>query len=559
MAVDELIKSLVEGGLITKGQLDVALESAKNLGIGVEKVLIDKGFITEEQYLKAFAERMKTTFIKLDEIGVDKDVVGLLPANIARKHCVIPVYRDGKKVAVAVCRPMDLTTFDELKQYLKDDIKPVFATGMDVRKAIGKYYRGASITEAGREGSVELLSAEDESSFDKEPEKLEKVAWGDKIVTTVNNIIYQAYYDRASDIHIEPTRSDVGVRFRIDGFLEEFTRLPKSMHLPLISRIKVIGNMDVAERRVPQDGRMRVRVSGKEIDLRIATYPTMFGEAAAIRLLSQEQLITLPNLGFLEGDLKIFREIITKPHGIFLVTGPTGSGKSTTLYAALMEINSSEKHILSIEDPVEHEIPGIDQQQVNVKAGVTFANALRAMLREDPDVIMVGEIRDHETAEIAVRAAMTGHLVFSTLHTNTAIGTIARLIDLGVEPFLVASTMVGVMAQRLVRRICQDCKTEIVVAPELRAKLGENVDIAKAYCGKGCDQCRNTGYRGRIGIFEIIPVTEDVRILINKRMPEVRIREKVVALGLHSMLEDGLEKIRRGLTTVEEVIRVTSE
>ncbi|MBI2341618.1 MAG: type II/IV secretion system protein, partial [Deltaproteobacteria bacterium] len=312
---------------------------------------------------------------------------------------------------------------------------------------------------------------------------------------------------------------------------------------------------DVAEHRIPQDGRVRVRTQGREIDMRIATYPTVFGEAATVRLLGKEELLTLEDIGFCKNDLNVFIQLITKPHGILLVTGPTGSGKTTTLYASLMHVNSRDKHILSIEDPVENEIPGIDQQQINPKAGLTFASALRSMLRQDPDIIMVGEIRDKETADMAIRASMTGHFVFSTLHTNTAIGVIPRLLDLGVESYLLSSTLLGAISQRLVRKICPKCKEEAEIPRELAVGLG--VKSIKSFKGKGCKECRNTGYFGRTAIFEIIQTDDDLKKMISEKMPEVRIMEAVKDKGYHSILDDGLEKIKNGITTVEEVLKVT--
>jgi len=551
-----ILDILLEEGLLGKKDLEEASRAAASLGVDVEEYLLEKNLITEESYLRALAIRSKTRFARLAGEKIDEAVVRMLPAAISRRLGVVPITMEGDKVIIAVSKPLSIDALDEIRVYIKQEIRLIFAPSSDITSLIRRSYKGTVLdkSEIPEEVSVEVM----ESLEGGEGETGTDEAFGDKIVKEVNNIIYHAYHNGASDVHIEPSRRDVLVRFRVDGFLEEFCRLSKNMQSPVISRLKVMGNMDVAEKRMPQDGRVRLSISNKEVDLRIATYPTVFGEAAAIRILSEDQLITLERLGFLEDDLNLFKEIITKPYGIFLVTGPTGSGKSTTLYAALMEINSKEKHILSIEDPVEHEIPNVDQQQVNVKAGVTFATALRAMLREDPDVIMVGEIRDQETAEIALRAAMTGHLVFSTLHTNTAVGAVYRLVDLGVEPYLVASTLIGVMSQRLVRRICEECKEEVPVDTEKLGRLGSNVVLDKMYKGKGCSACRNSGYKGRIGIFELIHITEDMRVLINKMMPEVRLREKANAMGYRTMLEDGIEKVRLGLTTLDEVLRVTS-
>ena len=560
MADADLAKSLVDAGLVTEDQLAIARESQKNLGNTLEQVLVDKGFVTEEQIMSALAKSMNTTFVSLSKYKMDPDVINLLPVALAKKHRAIPLFKIENKIVIATSNPLNLTGLDDIRSALGTDVNAVLALDSDIDRAIEEHYRGVGLTEDLGDSDVEIMGegfAEHEAVSTEDD--LRKISSGQKVIIAVNNIIAQAFRDKSSDIHIEPSREEVRVRFRIDGVLEEFSKLPKSMHLPVVSRIKIIGGMDVAERRVPQDGRVRVKISGHEMDMRIATYPTMFGEAAAIRLLTGEQLMTLTDLGFLEQDLDVFRQLISRPHGILLVTGPTGSGKTTTLYASLMEINSEQRHILSVEDPIEHEIPGVDQQQVNVKSGMTFAASLRAMLRQDPDVIMVGEIRDQETAEISIRAAMTGHYVFSTLHTNSAAGAIARLVDIGVEPYLVASTLSGVMAQRLVRKLCDKCKVPDEVPPEKLRRLGSNADIKNAFTAKGCKECRNTGFKGRIGLFEIIPVNDEVRVLINKQLPEVRIKEKVTSMGYHSLLEDGIKKINMGVTSVEEVLKVATD
>lgn len=553
--ITDLSEMLIHEGLVTPEQMEIALNSQK-ASESLEDILIDKGFVEEETLLKALAKKMDTTFVSLSKYKVDPEIAQKIPYGLSKRYQAIALFEVEGTITVATSKPLNLAGLDQVRETLGAEVDFVFAPSSEVSQAIREYFRSASLTDEGRNADVKVM---DNFADPMEGgENLEKAAAGETAVRTVNNIFAQAYEDAASDIHLEPNRNGLAVRLRIDGILDELHTIPKNLHLPVISRIKIIGNMDVAERRVPQDGRVRILVNGKELDLRIATYPTMFGEAAAIRLLAQEQLITMEDLGFLNNDLQIFMNLIKKPHGIFLVTGPTGSGKTTTLYSALQCINSREKHLLSIEDPVEHEIAGVDQQQVNVKAGMTFATALRAMLRQDPDVLMVGEIRDHETADIAVRAAMTGHVVFSTLHTNTAVGAVSRLADLGVEPFLIASTLLGVMAQRLVRKICSNCSAECEVSPEQLQQLGITSGVIEAYKGVGCKSCRGQGYKGRIGLFEIMQVNEEVRVLINKNAPEVRIREKIATLGHHSILEDGVEKVKLGLTTVDEVLRVSS-
>ena len=551
-----LEQCLLDAKLITKDRLAVAKETQKNLGGSLEQVLIDKGFVSEEQILKALARKMSTSFVSLSKYKVDPAVVKLLPVALARKHRTIPIFKIEDKITVATSNPLNIAGLDDVRDALDMEIVPILALDSDIERAIGDHYRGVDLTSEGAADKIEIVGFEDDSLSVVPAERLAKEASGEQVVTAVNNIISQAYSDKASDVHIEPTRETLVVRLRIDGVLEDFANLPKKMQRPVISRIKIMGGMDVAEHRLPQDGRVRVRTRGREIDMRIATYPTVFGEAAAIRLLTKEQLMTLEELGFSEGDLKLFKELIAKPHGILLVTGPTGSGKTTTLYASLMQINSKDKHILSIEDPVENEIPGVDQQQINTKAGMTFASALRSMLRQDPDIIMVGEIRDQETADIAVRAAMTGHFVFSTLHTNTAIGAISRLVDLGVEPFLVSSTMVGAMSQRLVRKVCQRCKAEETVPADMVRRLGLKGEL-KSFRGKGCKFCRNTGFSGRTGLFEIVQITDQIKKYISERMSEVGIKEKTSGSEYRPMIVDGIEKIKAGLTTPEEVLKVT--
>jgi len=364
--------------------------------------------------------------------------------------------------------------------------------------------------------------------------------------------------NRASDIHIEPMEKSLKVRYRIDGLLEERALLSQQLHAPILTRIKIISGMDIAERRIPQDGRVRMKLGGRMVDMRISTYPTMYGEKIVIRLLTQETVLTLEDLGFSSGDKQKFENIITKPHGVFLVTGPTGSGKTTTLYAALQRINSQDKNIISIEDPIENEMTGINQAQVNIKAGLTFASALRSILRQDPDIIMVGEIRDQETADIVVRSAITGHLVFSTLHTNTAAGAITRLIDLGIERFLIASAIVGLLSQRLVRKICSHCKEEVEIAESQLILLGTKLQ-APFYKGKGCKHCNMTGYSGRLGLFELISIDPEIRDLILEGASERKIIEEAKNKGTIKIRNAGINFIKEGITTIEEVLRVTEE
>lgn len=562
--IQEVAEELVESGVLTQDQLAVAVESHKNLGGNLVDILINRRFINEQQLTRGMAKKSGIVAMSLARYVPDPRVVTRLSPHQVEMWQVIPLFEVEDKLTAAIADPFNLATMDEVRAAVGGDVDFVLATPSDIQEAIRKWYGEDETTQDDGNLEVEIMRYESEESATDDPEesplvRLEREAEGERVVAAVNNILVQSYKEKASDIHLEPLRDALKIRLRIDGMLEELQSLPKTMHRAIISRIKIMGGMDVAESRIPQDGRVRLKVGGKEMDLRIATYPTMFGEAAAIRLLIQEQVITLEALGLLEKDLETFAKVITKPHGIFLVTGPTGSGKTTTLYAALHRIDRKTKHVLSVEDPVEHEIEGVDQTQINAKAGVTFAGTIRAMMREDPDVIMVGEIRDQETADITFRAAMTGHLVFSTLHTNSAVGSIARLIDLGVEPFLVSTSLLGVMAQRLVRRICPHCKGEVELSEHERQLIDPRSFGIAAYRGRGCKACRMTGYKGRIGIFELVALDDEFRVLVNGRAPEVRMREKAAAAGFRSILEDGAEKVRQGLTTVEEVLRVTAE
>lgn len=563
--IEEIAQDLVEAGVLTQDQLAVAIESQKNLGGDLTRILIMRRFVTERDLIRGVGKKSGMVVVPLSKYKPDPKMMKRLNSRQAEQWQAVPLFEIEDKVMVAISDPFNLAVMDELRTAMGEEVDFVLATPTDISDAIKSWYSSAEeALPVNGKIDIEVVGYEGEDTGGEDTDesplaKLEREAEGARVVSAANNILIQAYKERASDIHLEPVRDALKVRLRIDGMLEELQSLPKSMHKAVISRIKIMSNMDVAENRIPQDGRVRVKVGGREMDLRVATYPTMFGEAAAIRLLIKEQVITMESLGFLEKDLEVFTKCINHPHGIFLVTGPTGSGKTTTLYSALHKIDRKGKHVLSVEDPVEHEIEGVDQTQINVKAGVTFAGTIRAMMREDPDVIMVGEIRDQETADITFRAAMTGHLVFSTLHTNTAVGAIARLIDLGVEPFLISSSILGVMAQRLVRRICPHCKVETELTPYERQLIDPKAAGIMAYKGKGCKQCRMTGFKGRVGLFELVAVDDEFRVLINGRAAEVRMREKATAAGFHTIMDDGIEKVRRGITTVEEVLRVTAE
>lgn len=558
-SLNHFADDLVKEGLLTKDQLAVAKVSEKNLGEELGDILIQKGFITEPKLLEFIGRHLKIPYVSLEKRKPDPELLREIPATLAKRHLLIPLQKsaDGK-IEVAMANPTDSFALDDLKKTFQGEIKPQLASAEQIKKMIEALYQrpGWDKEEKKVIGAIETLT--EEEAFGKlEYKKIEELAAGPKVIAAVNDIISQAWQEEASDIHIEPMTGNSRVRYRLDGLLNERSVLSKNMHLAIVSRIKIMAGLDIAEHRIPQDGRVRIRMVGRTLDMRISTCPTQYGEKVVLRLLSKEALRTIEDLGLEKNDRSLYSEMISKSHGIFLATGPTGSGKSTTLYAALMRINSPELNIISIEDPIESEIEGISQIAVHPKANLTFANILRSVLRQDPDVIMIGEIRDAETANIAIRAAITGHMVLSTLHTNNASGAISRLIDLGVEPFLLNAALRGVMAQRLVRKICPHCKEEIILDP---ARLGPYAKkLKKAFRGKGCPQCLLSGYHGRIGLFELAPMNDTVRALVYNRASALEIEQELRKQGWISLRDDGLRKVERGITTIEEVLRVTEE
>lgn len=559
--IEELVEELIRDGLITSSQLEQARARAMGGEQELDEILIGIGAIPEKVLITRLARKLGIANISLLSYQPDPKALKLVTPDQAVNWQIIPLFEVEGKLTVATANPLDLENLDDARQKLSLDIECILASRNDVKQALKKHYGEKPINKKADQ-KIEIvhygLEEQDQAAESEDHSTVQVLA--SNTVSIVDALLQNAFLARASDIHMEPTRDGLKVRIRVDGILEQLDMIPSALQAAALSRIKIIGGMDVAEHRIPQDGRTHLKIKGRDIDLRIATYPTIFGESAAIRLLSKKSLITLEDIGMLPRDLEILKRIISKPHGIFLVTGPTGSGKSTTLYAALQKVNRVTNHVLSVEDPVENEIEGVGQTQINLKAGVTFATALRASLREDPDIMMVGEIRDQETAEIAFRAAMTGHLVLSTLHTNSPSATVGRLVDLGLEPYLIASSLLGVMAQRLVRRICQSCREVAPIPPELLFSIREKgIAIHTAFKGAGCSLCGMRGFKGRIGLFEIIELDDEIRILINSRAPEVRIREKSTTMGFHTILEDGIEKIRMGLTTPDEVLRVSGE
>lgn len=541
-------ESLVEQGLITREQLQRAQEEGRRTGTPLKKSLIQLKFLTEDELVNFMSSSLSIPSVDLSTYLIKPEVLELVPETLARKYALIPIYKIGETLTVAMADPLNIHSLDELRQRCNCDVKPAIASEGSVLQALERYY--------GTRGSIdEIVKAIEEKGL---PRKEKDIAEEPPVVKLVNLLVMQAIRDGASDVHIEPDRNLLRTRVRVDGVLHEVPGPPKHLQSAIISRVKILSNLDIAERRAPQDGRFQMKMENREVDIRVSIIPTIHGEKAVLRILDTGQvLLKLGQLGFSKELLSDFRKLILRPHGMILVTGPTGSGKTTTLYAALSEINSPEQNIVTIEDPVEYRLEMIQQMQVNPKADVTFANGLRSILRQDPDIIMVGEIRDFETAEIAVQAALTGHLVFSTLHTNDAPSAVARLIDMQVEPFLISSSLAGVIAQRLVRKVCEACREPYTPPAELAKEVAEQKPAwAQA---KGCKKCMDTGYKGRVAIFELLKIDEAIRPLIVTKAPASEIRKAAQANGMKGLRADGLRKAAQGITTVEEVLRVTQE
>ncbi len=561
----------VELGLITPEQLKKAIQEARQKGERLDQTLIRMGVAKEEVVVQCLAHYYSLPYVDLDTYLLDEEVVKLIPEEIARRHTLIPLFKIGNTLTIAMDNPLNIHALDEVRNRTKIDVEIAISTEKKIKRAIEQHYGGSNrerpleqIVFKGR-GEVSPEELEYRKTYDLQARELGETVEGASATQMFDLIMIQAIRDQASDIHFEPDEKALRVRFRIDGFLYEILTLPKAIHPALTSRIKIMAEMDIAETRLPQDGNFNVRMENRSFEIRVSTFPTIYGENVVLRLLDQTSpLLTLEELGFSEEMLQQYKQLLRKTNGMILVTGPTGSGKTTTLYASLNMINSLDKNIITIEDPVEYRLSLIRQTQVNPKAGITFATGLRSILRQDPDVIMVGEIRDLETSEIAIQAALTGHLVFSTLHTNNAPEAITRLLDIGVEPYLISSSLIGILAQRLVRTICPQCKSPAPPDDDLLRELG---DLAKSLKkppafshGKGCTFCKGSGYRGRIGIFELLVINDRIKRLISERTSMDQIREVArETAGFRSLREDGLLKVLQGLTTREEVDRVAYE
>jgi len=564
-AQDEyVIEILLDVGLITHDDLQQAREQVKTDGGSVVEALTKAGRVSQMDVSKALANQFGMEFISLAEYRVPDEVLALVPRHVARRYKIVPVYKHDGTLTVAISDPLDVDTVDSLRYILKVNVEPVVASKSDIEASLSRYYGTADDTVENMlqeitEGEIDLTSGP--RAPDAKIEEVSESEADAPIIKLVGLLIMEAYRSRASDIHVEPLEKRLRIRYRIDGMLHEVDNPPKRLQPAIISRIKIMANMSIAEKRIPQDGRIQIPVMGRTLDLRVSSLPTNHGETIVMRILDKTSLLLgLGDLGFFSDDQEVMNKLIGAPDGIFLVTGPTGSGKTTTLYACLNAINKPDRKIITVEDPVEYQLAGINQVQVNPDINLTFAAALRSILRQAPNIVMIGEIRDLETANIAVQASLTGHLVFSTLHTNDAPSAVTRLIDMGVKPFLVASAVRAIMAQRLVRRVCQRCKEPYTPTDYEMQLLKLNPDDLKKatiFKGRGCGDCSRTGYRGRFGIYEIFQIDEEVRSLIYEKVPSNVLRSRAREMGMRTLREDGVRKIMAGLTAPEEVILIT--
>ncbi len=562
---DSLLQEIQQDGLLTTQQLNEVLEEHERTGSPTRSIIIDTELLQEEELLNLIAQHLGTEVVDLKGAEIEMDIIRALPASVARMYNVIPLMADAHSVELATSDLLSPEVVDELMFVLTRDISFKVAREAEIKNAIQRYYgdESESVSEMLSALENELEDAGDLLDLSREDNvyDIESAANAAPVVRFVNLVLYQAVQDRASDIHFEPFENEFKIRYRVDGALYEMAPPPKHLALPVTSRIKVISGLNIAERRLPQDGRIQLNVGGRAIDFRVSTLPTQFGESVVLRVLDRSVVsLDLENLGFPDDIFEDFTSDITKPNGIMIVTGPTGSGKTTTLYSALRRLNQIESKLLTAEDPVEYDIEGLVQVPMHDAIGLTFARTLRAFLRQDPDIIMVGEIRDLETAEIAVQASLTGHLVFSTLHTNDAAGAVTRLVDMGVEPFLISSTLEAVLGQRLVRTICKDCLTEFEPEDDQLERLGLNrsqVEGRSFSFGAGCKKCNETGYRGRRGIYEYLKISDPIRDLIAQRKPSLVMRDKAMEMGMRTLREDGIRCILDGYTTVEEILKYT--
>ncbi|MBI2246319.1 MAG: type II secretion system ATPase GspE [Armatimonadetes bacterium] len=548
-------------GMVTREQLERALQDQQRSGGHLGRILVEQGAVSEQQLARALSVQWGLEVVDLGAMEIDPDVVKVVPHHLAQRHKVLAIGKTKKKLRLAIADPLNVVALDDVRLVTGPEIEAAVAAEDAIVSAIDRFYSGTeSLEEAMRQAAGLDLETTDERAEDISIEKLRTLTEEAPVVRLVNVIISQAIGDGASDIHIEPHRRGLHVRYRIDGVLHDVMTPPKAVQHAMVSRVKIMANLDIAERRLPQDGRVHIVIENKEFDLRVSTLPTVFGEKVVMRILDQSTAkLGLNKLGFAVSMLQIWEELSSKPYGMLLVSGPTGSGKTTTLYSTLHKINTLDKNIVTVEDPVEYQLARVNQVQVNPKAGLTFASGLRSFLRQDPDIIMVGEIRDRDTAEIAIQASLTGHLVLSTIHTNDAPTVTTRLNDMGVEPFLITSSLIGVLAQRLARTICAHCKESYIPPVEALHRLGLQPEAGEEivfYRGRGCDRCKGSGYKGRTGLFELMVMSDPIRDLVLKGVSASEISQQAVSEGMKTLREDGILKVLEGSTTVDELLRV---
>jgi len=557
----QIAELFIEQHVLQPSQADDVLHEADLNGKTIAQAMVDGGFVDELGFYQTIADGLGTEFVDLAEKEIAPEILRLIPSGLARLHRALPIGISGNTLSVALVDPLDLRAAEDLRFALGKDVDVVVAPAEQIEDRIKQFYGTDTssmeeiLKQLGEAGGLLQLREGDGTAA------VEAEANATPIIRFVDLILYQAIQDRASDIHFEPFENEFKIRYRVDGALYEMSPPPRHLALPVISRVKVMANMNIAERRLPQDGRIQKNIAGRHIDLRVSTLPTQFGESLVLRVLDRSTVnLDLEMLGMPDYIHEYLLELIQRPNGIFIATGPTGSGKTTTLYSCLRTINTIDSQLLTAEEPVEYDLEGIVQVPVNEAIGLTFARVLRAFLRQDPDRIMVGETRDLETAQIAIQASLTGHLVFTTLHTNDAAGAVTRLIDMGVEPFLISSTLEAVLGQRLLRSICRQCRAAYQPNEALLEEAGisrRDIGEKQFYYGKGCDACNNTGYKGRKGIYELMKITDPLRELINERAPTVTLKQKAIELGMVTLRQDGLRSVFAGDTTIEEVLKYT--
>ena len=568
---ERIADALVEDGLLSPRQVEELLELQKKEGTRLLKLILEKSYVSEVDMVVSMGRVLNVPPVNLSRFGIPPETAGLVPREMATNHKVLPVSRLDNKLFLAMADPLNVLALDDVKRTTKLEVMPMIASEKAILDKLNNLDSGRGTMEdiiqdaqrqAEDDAEADTLEIAREVSEEMNIDQLAASTEEAPVIKLANLIIVQAIKDRASDIHVEPFEKTVRLRYRIDGSLVDVTPPPKNMQVALASRLKIMSNLDIAERRLPQDGRMRVRVGGRDIDLRVSFMPTVHGEKCVLRILDKSNLsASLDKLGLDQDTFRRFKAAVDAPHGLILVTGPTGSGKTTTLYSALNELNNPEYNIITVEDPVEFQIPGINQVPTKKEIGLTFANALRSILRQDPDIIMIGEIRDQETAEIAVEAALTGHQVLSTMHCNDAPGAIARMDDMGIAPFLISSSVILSCAQRLVRRICPVCKEPVTYPPKMYEDLGIDpvfFDGVSVYRGRGCDRCKNTGYSGRLAIIEVMTVTDEIRRLVIERASAHEIGKVAVAMGMKTLRLAALDKVREGVSTLEQTLLATS-